>query len=99
MSPVRFHKCEAEHCTRMIEINYRYCSLECGAYSGAWPNKATRIPRITKGTVRSAWYVAIDDGYVSYKYKLKGIGRQMSIQELFHIIQDAVLIQQMIKEL
>jgi hypothetical protein len=99
INKTKYHQCKAEHCTRKIELKYRYCSLECGAYSGAWPNRATRIPRITKGTSPKAWYIAIDDGYVSYKYKLKGVGRQMSIKGLFDLIQNAVLVNQVIKEL
>ena len=31
---MNLHKCEAKDCNKMIDINYRTCSIECACYTG-----------------------------------------------------------------
>ena len=30
----KLHKCQAKDCKRMIELKYKFCSIECACYSG-----------------------------------------------------------------
>lgn len=99
MSPVRFHKCAAEHCTRMIEMNYKYCSIECGAYSGYFKKNGTRLNKRIVSKRARGWHIVIDDGYVSVKYKLNGISDRISISDLYTMIQKSVRTQIVLKEL